>query len=70
MPEEFIVSKIPCFNFEGSGEAQAREQVLHRLLARIEVVVVAKGPDTMAVEEDFPFLPPPQREPSGQDKRP
>ena len=64
-PKEFILSKAPHLNFEGSRGAQTKKRVQSRLLSRIQAMSKArtqKASEEMAkgdVGDDFPFIPPP-----------
>ena len=72
-PEEFVVPSVPRLHFEGLGNAQAKERVLNRLLARIAAVIKAREPEQakeMVVGNDFPLPPPPHHDPKERQKRP
>ena len=59
-PKEFILSKFPRLNFEGSGDARAKERVQSRLLTRIkEASKEMAGGD---IGDEFPLVAPPSRE--------
>ena len=67
LPEEFILPTVPHLNFEGSGGARAKEQVLSRLLNRIkEASKAMSGGDA---SDAFSLPPPPIRAPQAQMKR-
>ena len=68
LPEEFILSKVPHLNFEGSGSARAKEQVLSHLLDQIkEAFEEMLGGDA---GNAFLLPSPPHRAPQARLKRP
>ena len=59
-PEEFIIPKVRHLNFEGSGDAQAKEEVLSQLLACIQAASKTQTQEVskeMVVGEEFPLVP-------------